>query len=199
MSRDVDFFWDVGSPYTYLAVTQLDALEKRTGARLRYRPLLLGGLYKLVGNSMPALVANKARYMLEDLARWRADYGIPMVLPTEGTPFPLNTLLPMRAAMAADLRGQGRQVCHALFAAYWGKGQDVSNPDVLTATLSAAGLDAPALIDGAQLQEVKDALRANTDEAAARGAFGLPLFYVGEQMFFGNDRLQQLERALTLR
>src|SRR5688572_30324957 len=97
----IELFWDVGSPYTYLAVTQVPALEKRLGAQVKYRPVLVGGIYKITGNTMPAAVPSKARWLLQDLARWRDDYQLQMKLPGEVV-FPLNTLTPMRVATAAD-------------------------------------------------------------------------------------------------
>src|SRR5215831_696433 len=114
----LEFFWDIGSPYTYLAVTQLAGLQKRTGAEIRYRPFLLGGVFKGSGNTMPAAVAAKALYMAVDLGRWRDLYGVKMKVPPE-LPFPLNSLAPMRAAVAADVKGRGPAFCHAVFERYW--------------------------------------------------------------------------------
>lgn len=191
----LEFFWDVGSPYSYLAATQLPRLGERTGATLRYRPLLLGGVFKAVGNQPPAALGVKQRYLHTDLARWRDTYEVPMRLPGE-VPFPINTLLPMRVAMAAELAGQGERMCHALFAAYWGHGRDVSTTEELTRVIESLGLEPAELLAAAATPQVKDALRASTDEAVARGAFGAPTFFIGEDMYFGNDRLGFIEARL---
>jgi 2-hydroxychromene-2-carboxylate isomerase len=191
--RKLEFFWDVGSPYTYLATTQLEGLRKRTGAVVEFRPFLLGGVFKSAGNQLPAAVPNKAVYMLKDLTRWGAHYGVPLKV---DAPFPLVTLLPMRVAIAADLRGKGEPYCHAIFRAYWADGRDVSAPDEVGRVLQTIGLDPKELLEAANTQEVKDKLRANTDEAVARGAFGAPAMFVGEELYWGNDRLEFVERAL---
>jgi 2-hydroxychromene-2-carboxylate isomerase len=193
----IDFFWDCGSPYTYLATTQLAAFEKRTGATFRYRPLLLGGLYKTTGNAPPISVAAKARWMLQDLVRWREQYGVPLRLPGESAPFPVVSLVPMRAAVAAEMRGKGREYCHAIFHAYFVEGRDIAQPDEVARVARSIGLDADDVLAAIQTAEVKDRLRANTDEAAARGAFGVPTFFIDEQIFWGNDRFHHLERALA--
>ena len=191
--RKLEFFWDVGSPYTYLASTQMNALRQRTGAEVEFRPLLLGGVFKAAGNQLPATVPNKAQYMLKDLARWRDYYGVPFKL---DAPFPLVTLLPMRTAIAAAARGKGEEYCHAIFRAYWGEGRDVSAPDEVGRVLQMLGLDPKELLEAANAQEVKDKLRANTDEAVARGAFGAPAMFIGDELYWGNDRLDFVERAL---
>lgn len=195
MSTVIEFFWDVASPYTYLASTQLDALAAQIGAELRYRPFLLGGVFKATGNAMPALVPARASYMIEDLRRWAKHYDVPMKSPVAEVTFPLTGALQMRAAYAATRAGDGKKVCHALMKAYWGEGQDVSQAEVLEAALSAAGLDGAALVAAASDAGVKAALREASDEAVERGAFGAPTIFVGEQMFFGNDRLEFVKQA----
>lgn len=191
----LEFFWDVGSPYTYLASTQLGQFRARTGATVVCRPFLLGGVFKAAGNVMPAEVPAKAAYMLKDLARWRDRYQIPFRLPGDA-PFPLNTVLAMRVATAADLAGQGEPVMHALMAAYWGQGKDVSALEVLTQVIVDNGFSADFLA-AAQSSQVKDRLRANSDEAVARGAFGAPTFFWGEELYWGNDQLVHLEKIVT--
>ncbi len=191
-----EFFWDVGSPYTYLAFTQLAGLEQRTGAAAKLRPFLLGGVFKSTGNNMPAAVPAKARYLAIDLHRWRMHYGVPMLMPVAEVAFPLNTLLPMRAAVAAELQHTGRVFAEALLNAYWRDGVDVSSPEALGQVAAFAGLDANSLLSAAATQEVKDALRANTDEAVARGAFGAPTVFVDDELYWGNDRLGFVEARL---
>lgn len=191
----LEFFWDVGSPYTYLASTQMDGLRQRTGAEIVFRPFLLGGVFRSTGNEMPAAVQAKAAYMTDDLRRWGDEYGVEMRLPGDA-PFPLNTLLPMRAAVAVDQAGKGEVYCHAVFAAYWREGRDVSQPEELSRVLGGIGVDPAAIADAAQSQAVKDALRQASDEAVERGAFGAPTFFIGDEMFWGNDRLHHVERRL---
>jgi 2-hydroxychromene-2-carboxylate isomerase len=191
----LELFWDVGSPYSYIAVAQAPKRVAEVGGQLVLRPFLLGGVFKATGNKMPASVQAKGSYMLKDLARWRDRLGLSFRLPNEGTPFPLSTVLPMRVATAADRAGVGEACCAALYQTYWGEGRDVSQPAVLEQMLADAGLDAE-LLRKATEQETKDALRANTDEAVARGAFGAPTCFVGEEMFWGSDRLHLAVEAL---
>jgi 2-hydroxychromene-2-carboxylate isomerase len=118
-----------------------------------------------------------------------------MRLPTEGTPFPLNTVLPMRVATAADLEGRGDECCDALFKAYWERSVDVSEPSLLMKVLEQSGLPV-SWLERASEQATKDALRATTDEAIARGAFGAPTLFVGDEMFWGNDRMTMVRKCL---
>lgn len=185
----LEFFYDVASPYTYLATTQIEAIAADCKAKLVWRPFLLGGVMKATGNRPPAELMPRARYMANDLVRWTKYYGVPM-----NSLFPIyNSLLPMRV-IAGTPEAQLPEVTHAVFRGYWVDQQDVTDPAVLTALV---GADAVAR---ANEQATKDRLRANTDEAVARGAFGAPTFFVGEgesaEMFFGNDRLPFVEQAL---
>jgi 2-hydroxychromene-2-carboxylate isomerase len=191
--KRVELFWDVGSPYTYLATTQIAGLAERTSATVELRPFLLGGVFKATANHMPAEVQAKARYMLQDLDRWRERYGVRFSFPSI---FPINSLLPMRVACALEGRDSER-FCHAIMAAYWVDGLDAGTEPVVRGVLDGLALDAGATVARAQTQEVKDRLRKNTEEAVARGAFGAPTFFVGDQMFWGNDRLDFVEAALA--
>lgn len=183
---NIEFFFDIGSPYTYLASTQLEGLSARTGAGVRWRPFLLGGVFKAVGNVMPANIQGKGPHMLVDLQRWADHYQVPWSF----SPFfPVNSLLPMRA-LAGLPQDEIPAAATAIFRAYWVEGQNPSDPAVLSGLIGAeavARADAP---------EVKNQLRANTEEAVARGAFGAPTFFVGDQLFFGNDRLHFVEEAI---
>ena len=197
--RTIELFYDVGSPYTYLAVTQVEAMEARTGATVRLRPFLLGGVFKSTGNSPPAQVAAKARWMREDLERWAAHYGVPYRLSSR---FPLNTLATQRALAAADLEGGQaalRALTMPLFRAYWVDDRDVSSPEVIAEVATAAGLDVAGLLARASQDDAKQHLRVTTEEAIARGAFGSPSFFVGDALFFGNDRIPLLEAHLVSR
>lgn len=193
----IEFFFDIGSPYSYLAATQMQALEARTGRRVEWRPFLLGGVFKASGNEMPARVAAKASYMLKDLSRWADLYGVPFAF---SPLFPLNTLRTQRVLAAVELsRGSDavRDAALALFARYWTRGENVSDDAVIAAALADAKLDAAAMLAAADQQDAKDRLRASTDEAVARGAFGAPTIFVGEEMFFGNDRLPLVEKLAS--
>jgi 2-hydroxychromene-2-carboxylate isomerase len=197
MPQTVELFYDIGSSYSYLAATQMDALEARTGAKVRWRPFLLGGVFKATGNDMPARVPNKARWMLRDMARWSAKYGVPFQMPSR---FPLVTLTTQRALVATDrLFGMEAQkkLALALFRAFWAEDRDVSDKAVVGELATGLGLDAAAIVQGTDAQETKDALRAATEEAVARGAFGAPAMFLGEELFWGNDRLSLLEDAIA--
>lgn len=186
-----EFFYDVGSPYSYLASTQLAGIEQRTGAKARLLPITLGGLRKTTGHQMPPMA--QLKYMAEDTARWAKQYGVPIRIPDA---FPVSTIQALRAVVAADRLGRQREAMHALFRTYWADGSDVSDPAVIERALSGSGLDGKALVAATGEQEIKDALRKNTDLALARGVFGVPTIFVGERSFWGNDRLQFVEREL---
>ena len=182
MAGVLEFFFDYGSPYSYIADTQLADLGRRVGCRIEYVPMLLGGVFKATGNSSPAQesVESKRRYGAVEMQRRVAEYGIRF----EANPhFPINTLNLMRHAHAALDLGVFPGFHAAVFPAFWQREKNLGDPDVLASELSAAGLDA-------------DALRERTDEAVARGAFGAPTFFVADEMFFGSDRLGAVEKAL---
>ncbi|MBW2416315.1 MAG: 2-hydroxychromene-2-carboxylate isomerase [Deltaproteobacteria bacterium] len=196
MSTRLEFFYDYGSPYSYLASSRLEALAERTGCEVVYRPMLLGGVFKATGNQSPALqsVEAKRRYGGNVMQRWVEYLGIDF----QANPFfPINTLPIMRAAHAAQRAGVFEAFHSAVYPAFWAQAKNLGDPEVFAEVLRGAGLDAKELIEGASDPAVKNALREATDEAVARGAFGAPTFFVGDEMFFGNDQLDFVERALT--
>ena len=197
MSKQVEFFFDVGSPTTYLAWTQLPALCAQAGAALVYRPTLLGGVFQATGNVSPATVPAKGRYMDIDMARFARRYGVPL---TMNPHFPINTLTLMRGATGAQLRAPDRfeAYLHAVFHAMWVEPQNLNDPMVAATMLAAAGFEAAEVMGWVGDAEVKAALRATTEEAIARGAFGAPTMFVGAQMFFGQDRLDFVREALRI-
>ncbi len=193
MPAKLEYFFDYVSPFSYLADSQLAALGERTGAEVQYRPFLLGGVMKASGNSPPFSVPAKGAYTAKDTQRWARRYGVEM---NPNSHFPINTVLPMRAALAL-LGSDEFATYHAgVFEATWHNGQNIGDREVLRVILEKLGLEADAVLARCAEQEIKDLLRSNTDEAVARGAFGAPTFFVGEEMFFGNDRLDFVEEAL---
>jgi 2-hydroxychromene-2-carboxylate isomerase len=193
--RTIEFFFDVGSPTTYLAYTQLPQIAATAGARIAWRPMLLGGVFKATGNASPAAVPAKAHWMAQDLARWARRYGVAWAW---NPFFPINTLTLMRGATGLQMRDPEAlpRYLDAVFAALWRDARNLGDPAVLAATLAGAGFDPAGLEALAADPEVKARLVAHTEQAVARGVFGAPTFFVGGQMFFGQDRLDFVREAL---
>ena len=188
----LEFFYDFVSPYSYLASTRVEAEVTRVGGKLRFRPFLLGGVFNATGNKAPIENPAKGRHLATDLGRWAKRLGVPFAWPAQ---FPLLTVLPLRAAFAAEKAGVLVPYTHAVFRAYWAEGRDISSPAVVQEVATKAGLDGAALVAGAP--GFKEALKAQTQEAVDRGSFGAPTFFVGEEMFIGNDRLDFAIEALA--
>lgn len=189
--RVVDFWFDLSSPYSYLAATQLPALAARHGATVRWRPMVLAAVFEAAGNRMPAVSPPKARWMLTDLARWSKAYGVPFTLNAR---FPLNTIPAMRLVLVAERHGAAEAVALDLFRRTWALDQDPNAH--LAEVAAAAGLPEGAAA-AVQDPAIKAALKASTDEAIAEGVFGAPAMVVGGELFWGNDRLPHLEAALV--
>ncbi|MCL4226392.1 MAG: 2-hydroxychromene-2-carboxylate isomerase [Myxococcales bacterium] len=193
LPAEIELFFDVGSSYSYLAATQAEGLAARTGLPVRFRPFLLGGVFKATGNDMPARIPAKARWMMGDMALWSQHYGVPFRVPSR---FPMNTLRAQRALAGVE-RAHGPAAVPAfalaLFRAYWAEDQDISADPVIAGAAGAAGLAGAAVVAAIDQPETKDQLRATTDEAVRRGAFGAPALFVGDTLFWGNDRLPLLE------
>ncbi len=195
-SKTLEFFFDFGSPASFLAYAQLPKLVAETGASLVLKPMLLGGVFKATGNSAPLTVPAKGRWLLGDLQRWAQRYGVMFAL---NPAFPINTLTLMRGAAGLQLRQPERLTayCDAVFTALWQGQQNLGDRAVLAAALSAAGFEPDAFVALAADPEVKAALVATTEEAVARGVFGAPTCFVGDAMFFGQDRLDFVREALA--
>lgn len=193
MSRSVEFFFDYGSPTAYLAWTQLPGIVAKAGATLVRRPMLLGGVFKATGNASPATVPAKAMYMNRDLARFAARYGVVLKFNPH---FPINTLTLMRGAVAAEDAGLAGRYDDAMFRAMWQQERNMGEQDELVALLASIGWDAADFTARLTSDSVKERLKANTEEAIERGAFGAPTFFVDGEMFFGQDRLDFVSEAL---
>ncbi len=196
MSKTLEFFFDLGSPATYLAYTQLPALCASTGTQLIYKPMLLGGVFKATGNASPITVPAKGRYMFDDLARYARRYNVPL---TFNPHFPINTLLLMRAVTGIQLRQPERfdDFVDCLFRALWVDGRHLGDPTVVAAVLTEHGFSPEAVLTLANDEAVKTALKDNTEQAVQRGVFGAPSLFVGNQLFFGQDRLDFVREALS--
>ena len=195
MTKTVEFFYDFGSPTVYLAATQLPTIAGSVGATVDWRPMLLGGVFKSTGNQSPVVVPAKAAHMKDDLERFAKRYGVPFRFNPH---FPINTLALMRGAVAYQddvvVSSTYREV---IFTAIWVEARNLNEPDVIGQVLGDAGLDPAELMNSIGEQTVKDQLIANTEEAVNRGVFGAPTFFVGDQMFFGQDRLDFVTEALS--
>jgi 2-hydroxychromene-2-carboxylate isomerase len=193
MARTLEFFFDYGSPYSYLADSQVEAIARRAGATLERKPMLLGGVFKATGNVSPAGFAPKSKWSNFDMPLWARHYGVPFV---RNPHFPVNTLNLMRGAAAAQIDGLFDRYHPAIFHAMWVAGRNLNDAAEVAAVLEGAGLDPVHFRNRIASQDVKDKLKSTTEEAVARGVFGAPTSFVGDQMFFGNDRLVFVESAL---
>jgi 2-hydroxychromene-2-carboxylate isomerase len=195
----VDFLFDFGSPNAYLSHRVVPDIEKRTGARFVYVPVLLGGIFKLTNNQPPLVafgnIKNKMPYEMLETRRFVARHKLEAF--TFNPHFPVNTLQLMRAAVAADADGQLVPYVEAVFQHMWERPKKMDDPAVCRAALLESGLDADRLLSRAQDQDVKDTLARNTQAAVDRGAFGIPTFFVGSEIYFGKDRLRDVEEEIT--
>ncbi|HUY18267.1 MAG TPA: 2-hydroxychromene-2-carboxylate isomerase [Candidatus Binataceae bacterium] len=194
MNREVEFLFDYGSPFSYLASLRIEDFARRNQASVAYTPILLGAVLKATGNASPMTIPAKARYMAIELQRWATRYGV--VFKSNPYPFMSNTLRLMRGAVAAQQLGVFPPYHRAVYRAIWAETQDLGDDAVLRGVLEQAGVPASELAAVSERQEVKDRLRRNTDEAVRRGVFGAPTFFVGDEMFWGNDRFEFVEQAL---
>ena len=193
MPKTLEFFFDLGSPASYLAYTQLPALCAETAAQLVYQPMLLGGVFKATGNASPITVPAKGRYMFDDLARYAQRYQVTLRFNPH---FPINTLTLMRGAAGYLDTPQFATYVTAIFNALWVEQKNLGKPEVVAEVLRAAGLDPAEFERLVNDDGVKERLKDSTEEAIRRGAFGAPTFFIGEEMHFGQDRLDFVAEAL---
>jgi len=194
----VEFHFDFGSPNAYLAHLVIPAIERRTGVKFEYVPVLLGGVFKLTNNRSPAEslagIKNKPDYERLETERFIKRYGITYY--RRNPFFPVNTLTIMRGAVAAQKLGGFAQYVGEVYRHMWAEPKKMDDPDVLRAALDESKLDSERILALAQTAEVKEELRANTERSVARGTFGSPTFFVGDEIFFGKDRLRDVEEAI---
>ena len=196
----IEFFYDLTSPWTYLAFTGIRPLAESYGATIEWRPILVGGVFNAVNQELydrrEALFSNKrmSDHVIKDLADWARLRGIEINWPSF---HPASAVKCMRGCFVAEAEDKLLTYSQAVFEAYWGRCEDVSQDPVLASIVEGIGMDPTAFIEAIQQQEVKDRLRANTEEVIERGGYGSPTMFVdGDDMYFGNDRLPLVEAAL---
>jgi 2-hydroxychromene-2-carboxylate isomerase len=194
----IEFFFDCSSPWTYLGFHNIQPLARELGVPIRWRPILVGGIFNTVNPSVYASrehpVPAKMAYAKKDLQDWARLAGL-----TIGSPavFPVNSVKVMRGCILLDAQGQLVPFARAAFEAYWGRGEDISQDDVVRGLCTQVGVDADALFAGIARQDIKDQLRENTEEVMRRGGFGSPTIFVGgDDMYFGNDRMPLIADAV---
>ena len=195
MSKRVEFYFDFGSPAAYLASTQITKLCAEAGAAVVWKPMLLGGVFQATGNHSPASIPAKGAYIFKDFDRFAQRYGVPI---NTNPFFPINTLMLMRVAVGLQMRNDARfdDYCRAMFQAIWVDAKNMNDPATVGVVLQSAGFDATAMLALASDATVKEQLKAVTQTAVERGIFGAPTFFVGDQMFWGQDRLDFVREAL---
>ncbi|MBP7532349.1 MAG: 2-hydroxychromene-2-carboxylate isomerase [Ottowia sp.] len=196
MPPQVDFYFDVGSPAAYLAFTQIEAIAREAGASVNHKPMLLGGVFQATGNASPATVPAKGAYTFTDFDRFARRYGVPL---KRNPHFPINTLALMRAVTGMQMREPARflDFTRTVFESIWLHALNMNDPAVVAQVLQQAGYAPDAVLALSADPQVKAQLKAVTDEAVARGVFGAPTMFVGEQMFWGQDRLDWVREALA--
>ena len=195
MTKTVEFYFDVGSPTAYLAHKRLQQLKQQYDCIIDYHPVLLGGLFKASGNSSPVMVPAKGRYMMvDDLPRFAKLYDVTL---NNNPHFPINTLNLMRGAVALLDGEHFETYIDAVFNAIWVDSKNMADIETVSEVLSSAGLNPQAILTSTQSPDVKETLITNTGRAVERGLFGAPTMFVDGEMFFGQDRLQFVEAALT--
>ena len=187
MEKQIDFYFDVVSPYSYIASTLIDNILERNNAKLIWKPILLGGVFKSIeGVIAPGLVPVKKPYLIKDLERLSTFYNIPFNMPSD---FPIRTLLAMRVLSSLP-QEKIPQSARILFEAYWSDNKDIADPDIVSKLIDSDS------VERSNIKEIKDILFQSTEEAVERGVFGAPTFFVGNEMFFGHDRINMIDEHL---
>jgi 2-hydroxychromene-2-carboxylate isomerase len=198
MTQTLDLYYDFGSPNAYFAREALKGVSQRTGVVVNEHPVLIGGIFKLTDNQPPWMAfgkcANKMAYMQLEIKRFIQDHKLDRF--TFNSSFPVNTLLPMRAAIAAEIAGVHDVFVGPVFKAIWEDDKNIGDPLVLAQVLTQAGLDGDALVAATQDQAIKDKLMAATQACVDRGVFGLPAMFLGDDLYFGKDRVWMVEAKL---
>ncbi len=198
MTTNLEFHFDFGSPNAYLCHKVLPAIEARTGVRFTYVPVLLGGVFRLTNNQSPMVqfkgIKNKNEYARLETERFVRRHALSRF--QRNPYFPVNTMQIMRGAVAADRDGFFERYVDAVFAHMWEEPKKMDDPDIIRQALDQSGIDGKALLAATQDQAIKDRLIANTEDSVARGNFGSPTFFVGTEMYFGKDRLRDVEEAI---
>ena len=198
MSISVEFHFDFGSPNTYYCHRVIPAIERRTGVTFEYFPILLGGVFKSTNNKSPmeafAGIKNKSEYNALETKRFIEKHQLSQFQFNPN--FPVNTLHIMRGAIFAIDSGIGKKYIEAIYQCMWEQGLNMADPDVIRDALSAAHLPADEIIAGSALAEVKQKLIANTQASVDRGTFGAPTFFVGDEIYFGKDKLREVEEEI---
>ncbi len=193
---ELEFFFDIVCPYAYLGSTQIERVAAEHGATVVWKPFLLGGVFRALGvadDQSAVMSPAKQRHNLQDMQRWAAHFGVPLVMPAS---HPQRTVLALRAILGSgDIIAAQR----ALYLAYWRDGEDITDEGVVTSVLDRAGLAGARAVERAKTTAIKTELRERTDEAVARGVFGAPTVFVGDEMFWGQDRLHFVAKALQRR
>jgi|SRR5665647_2104046 len=194
----IEFFFDCSSPWTYLAFHNLQPLAAELKEPIRWRPVLVGGIFNAVNPSVYAMRDNpvpaKWAYMLKDLQDWAREAGLRIVMPPRV--FPVNSVKAMRGCLWLEPQGKLVPFATAVFEAYWGREEDISKDDVLLKICEQVEVDEKEFLDGIAQPAIKEQLKANTEEVIRRGGFGSPTLFLGDDMYFGNDRLSLLKSAI---
>ena len=194
--KSVEFYFDLGSPYSYLAYYRLLQIAEQQEIQVVYKPILLGGVFKATGNRSPIEIPVKGAYSILDMQRWAEYYQIPMQMNPH---FPMNTLTLMRILTGVQLLSLEKfeQVLKLLFDAMFGTPQNLNEPTVLAEVLKPSGFSVEDIMSMVQSEVVKQKLITETEQAIQRGIFGAPTFFVGDEMYWGQDRLHFVEQALN--
>ena len=194
--KSVEFYFDLGSPYSYLAYYRLLQMAEQQEIQIVYKPILLGGVFKATGNRSPIEIPVKGAYSILDMQRWAEYYQIPMQMNPH---FPMNTLTLMRMLTGVQLLHLEKfeQVLKLLFDAMFGTPQNLNEPTVLAEVLKPSGFSVEDIMSMVQSDVVKQKLITETEQAIQRGIFGAPTFFVGDEMYWGQDRLHFVEQALN--